>query len=71
MKKKSGKAPEIEGNLNGKTRDMSTVNSIIKKDENHSHIININNQMDEPENRYDIPLAIQQNKPTKLLKIKP
>ena len=36
---------------------MSTVRSIIKKYENHSSIININNQVGKSEDRYDIPLA--------------
>ena len=36
---------------------MSTVKSIIKKYENHSSIININNKVGKSENRYDIPLA--------------
>ena len=57
MKKKSGKAPEIEGNPNNSTLDMSTVKSVIKKYENHSSIININNKVGKSENRYDIPLA--------------
>ena len=43
VKKKRCKALEIEGNSNNKTLDMSTVKSIIKKYENHSRIININN----------------------------
>ena len=36
---------------------MSTVKSVIKKYENHSSIININNKVGKSENRYDIPLA--------------
>ena len=36
---------------------MSTVKSIIKKYENHSSIINVNNKVSKSENRYDIPLA--------------
>ena len=57
VKKTSGKAPEIKGNLNNKTLDMSTVKSIIKKYENHSSIININNKVVKSEKRYNIPLA--------------
>ena len=38
VKKTSGKAPDIEGNPNNKTLDMSTAKSIIKKYENHSSI---------------------------------
>ena len=56
-KETSGKAPEIEGNPNNKTLDMSTVKSIINKYENHSSITNINNKMGKSENRYDTPLA--------------
>ena len=41
----SSKAPEREGNPNNKTLDVSTVKSIIKKSENHSSIININNKV--------------------------
>ena len=52
-----GKAPDIEGNPNSKTLGISTVKSIIKKYENHSSIININNKAGKSENRYDIPLA--------------
>ena len=36
---------------------MSTVKSIIKKYENHSSIININNEVSKSGNTYDIPLA--------------
>ena len=36
---------------------MSTINSIIKKFENHSSIININNKVVKSEIRYNIPLA--------------
>ena len=36
---------------------MSPVKSIIKKYENHSYIININNKVGKSESRYDIPLA--------------
>ena len=36
---------------------MSPVNSIIKKYENHSSIINVNNKVDKSENRYEIPFA--------------
>ena len=43
--KTSGKVPEIEGNPNSKTLDMSTLKSIIKKYENHSSIINMNNKV--------------------------
>ena len=57
VKKTSGKALEIEGNPNIKTLDMSTVKSIIKKYENHSGIININNKVVKSGNRYKIPLA--------------
>ena len=39
--------------INNKTLDMYTVKSIIKKYENHSSIININNKMGKSENRYD------------------
>ena len=45
VKKASGKAPEIEGNPNNKTLNMSTVKSIIKKYENHSSIISIKNKI--------------------------
>ena len=57
VKKTSGKAPEIKGNPNNKTLDISTVKSIIKKYENHSNIININNKVGKSGNRYDIYLA--------------
>ena len=57
VEKASGKAPEIEGNPNDKTLDISTVKSITKKCENPSSIININNKVDKSENRYDLPLA--------------
>ena len=53
MKKTSGKAPEVEGNSNNKTLDLSTIKFLIKKYENH----NINNNVGKSENRYDIPLA--------------
>ena len=56
-KKTSGKAPDTEGNPNNKTLDMSTVKSMIKKYENRSSIININNKVSKSENRYDVPLA--------------
>ena len=36
---------------------MSTVKFIIKKYENHSSIININNKVGKSGNRYNIPLA--------------
>ena len=57
------KAPEIQGNPNNKTIDMSAAKSIIKKHENHGGIINIKTKVDKSENRYDITLATaEQNK---------
>ena len=69
VKKASGKALEIEGNPNNKTFDMPTVKSIIKKYENHSSIININNKVVKSENRCSISLvtAAQINKIVKKL----
>ena len=57
VKKTSGKAFDIERNPNNKTLGMYTAKSIIKKYENHSSVININNKVGKLENRYDIPLA--------------
>ena len=57
MKKTSGRAAEIKRNPNNKTLDMSTVKSVIRKYENHSSIININNKVVKSENRYNIPLT--------------
>ena len=45
VKKTLGRPPEVEGNSNNKTLDMSAVRYIIKKYENHSSIININNKV--------------------------
>ena len=69
VKKTSGRAAEIERNPNNKTLDMSTVKSVIRKYENHSSIININNKVIKSENRYNIPLttAEQINKTIKKL----
>ena len=82
VKKTSGKAPEIEENPSNKFLDISTVKSIIKKYENHSSIININNTVAKSESRYNIPLAtaeqinkiikkLNPNKATGLYKIPP
>ena len=55
--KTSGKAPDITGNSNNKILYMSIVKSIVKKYDNDSSIININNKVGKSENRHDIPLA--------------